>query len=60
LSTTLNQFTMSNVKQSLKTINSKLDSVLEYCVVMDKTLLVHKLKEVENEIALLEVQLQNN
>jgi hypothetical protein len=51
---------MKNVNQSLKTINSKLDSVLEYCVLMDKTLLVHKLKEVENEIALLEVQLQNN
>ena len=50
---------MTDVNQSLKTINSKLDSIKEYCIVLDKTLLVHKLNEVEQELALLEVSLQN-
>lgn len=51
---------MTNVNQSLKTINSQLDSIKEYCKVMDKTLLVHKLNEVEQQLALLEVSLQKN
>lgn len=51
---------MTNVNESLKTLNSQINSIKEYCIVLDKTLLVHKLDEVEQQLALLEVSLQNS
>lgn len=49
---------MTNVNESLKTLNSQVSSIKEYCQVLDKTFLVIKLNEVEQQLAILEVSLQ--
>jgi|DEB0MinimDraft_6_1074348.scaffolds.fasta_scaffold82299_2 hypothetical protein len=51
---------MVNINQSLMTINSQVSSIKEYCKVLDKTYLLNKVNEIEQELALLEVSLKKD